>query len=276
MRIHQAAAFAACFVLPFATGSYAATIADKECWRSEEVSAVQIQTIHAMLMIDALKCQETLASTVDGYNKFIQNKRALLVSSKHIVEGHFVRTMGAVDGTAAATNFQTRLGNRISTDDIDVKQCQRTGMYARLAAAASDEDLMRLAQLIAPAEALETCPAVAADTTPTKMIIPVWEKSAPPAAEPAFLAADETVEPEPAAEPIPFNRAPPGEAPLDDDTLEPIVAVASPPPVTPTIAREPAATPKSSKASQIKALQAAAAALNQAATSLATETAGEE
>jgi hypothetical protein len=259
----RSAAFAACFVASVSGQAIAATTADINCWRGDEVAAVQLQTLQTALMVQALKCQDTLPAAVDGYNRFLGNKRGLLLNSRHVIEGHFVRGMGTMDGTVAATNFQTRLGNRTSSDSISPERCRQSGAYSRIAAAASDDDLLDLARQLAPADALDACPAsVAPAALPGRMNVQVWHRRAP---VPLTIPA-----PEPVAAPAPVLAADPA------PSLQPAVAVVAPAPVAapaaivaPAAAVKPAAP--AGKADQVAALQAAVAALNLVAASLATD-----
>lgn len=281
MSVRRALLVAACLVMPVSNAALAQSFEDEPCWRPEEAAAARVQTVQTMLMVQALKCQDTMAASVDGYNLFLQRKRDLIVATKRIVEGHFVRSLGAVAGANEATNFQTRLGNLTSSDEIDPERCRQAAAYARLASNASDEDLQDLAALIAPMQRLYTCArSEPAGPTPAAMVIPSWRGSAlpaPPALEKAPAPAALEKAPDEPAETVAWNGATgalqpaPEEAAPAEDAVQAVAATdRTPAKAAPTA---PADTPATTKADQVKALQAAVAALNQVAASLATETA---
>lgn len=207
----------------------AAELTNADCWRAEEAKAAQIQNLKTMLMFDALKCQDTLPATVDSYNGFLDKRHDLIVSSKNRVREHFLRLLGPAEGYTASDRYETRAGNRAASGAIDPERCETTGMYARLAANASEDDLVAMAGLLAKDTEVATCrgdtPAL---SRPARMVIPVWEKKAP-----AFAKA--ATQPLPAVEGPPVAPAVPGAVPAVA-----VVANAAPAAVPPVPAPAPA------------------------------------
>lgn len=271
----------------------AQTSAD-DCWRVEEVKAARILHLQNMLLVDALKCRDTMPSTMESYNGFMSKQHGTVVSSKHVTQARFVRMLGAEAGDKASTDYDTQIGNQLSAAPIDVQRCETSGMYARLATVASEADLVQLADLLAASVHVVPCAvADAAPAKPTHMVIEVWKRpepavmaapvavstaSAAPApaagaalapaagAAPAIVAASAVVSPATgvvAVAPMPAMVSTPAVA-VQAAAVAPIAIAAVKAPVV-----APAAVPDRSQA--VKALQAAVAALNDVAQSLAQE-----
>lgn len=221
-----------------------------ECWRADEAKAVRIQNLQTMLMVDAIKCQETMASTLEGYNAFLAKRQDTLIANKYLMQAHFVRKLGPVEGAKAATDYDTKVGNLLSASPISVDRCESTGMYARLATNASDDDLVIMADTLAGAVEVVECPAAEpAKAKPTEMVIPIWKKPAPP-----VLGTTETQ----ALAAIPAQGSG-------------LVQNASVPAQVPGMSSKPQSA---NNADAVKALHAAVAALNQVAATLQTDASG--
>ncbi|WP_174279572.1 hypothetical protein, partial [Sphingomonas bacterium] len=131
-------------------------------------------------MIDAIKCTDTNPATLKSYNSFLAKQHDLVVTSRRTVQSHFVRLLGPDDGIKAATDYDTATGNRLASSGIDVKRCETSGMYARLATDAGEGDILALAAVLTGDAALTECPVAVAETAgPTAMVIPVWPKPVP-------------------------------------------------------------------------------------------------
>lgn len=217
-----------------------------ECWRADEAKAVRIQNLQTMLMVDAIKCQDTMASTLEGYNSFITKWQDRLVANKYIVQAHFVRRLGPVEGAKAATDYHTRVGNQLSASPISVDRCESTGMFARLAANASDDDLVIMANALAGAVEVTECPAAEpVKAKPTQMIIPIWNKPTPAATETPDVQTFAAI---PTQGPDPVQSA---------SALQSESGIGK--------------SQSANNADTVKALQAAVAALNQVAATLQTD-----
>lgn len=270
-----------------------------DCWRSEEVRAARLLELQNTLMIDALKCQDTLPATVDSYNTYLNKRRDMVVANRYTVQARFVRVLGPTEGITAATNYDTQVGNRLSASGIDPKRCETTALYARLATDAPEDDLLILSSMLSGDNKLVECPAVSAAqpyaVRPSAMVIPVWKKPATdviasPAAAgmPAATASIQPTAPsiaippgpssartaaliaevrrqQQAAAPTPITVAVPATAVV---AAAPTVAAPSPTVMSaaPTTVAAPAADEQ--RVATLRALQAAAAALAQAANAM--------
>ncbi len=258
MSYRCCAALAAAVSMVFSPSVYAAE-AVSDCWHADEAKAFRIQALQTMLMVDAIKCQDTIPETLASYNAFMTARHDMLVSNKYTVQAHFVRTLGPVDGSKASTDSDTLVANRLSAGPIDVARCQTSGMYARAAAQATPDDLLTMATILAKDADVLECPApVLADARPTAMIIPIWKKPAPTASGVAAAPAVSVAAPAPAvANAIPVAA-----------TVRPAVAVKPN-----AVALADSASVAADRAETLKALQAAVVALTQVASSLAPQAA---
>ena len=225
-----------------------------DCWAADEIDAAHINLLQTKLMVESLKCQDTIPATLESYNAFMNARREMLVNYKHRVEAHFVRQWGTQAGTAASDDYNTKTGNQVSTSTIDVAQCERAGMIARFASTASDEDLRLLAETIAPASVIRDCPDVAPRPgRPLSMVIPIWKQRS------NETAALSTVD----AAPPTLTAAKPSTAPSTGDAALYAEGEARP------VARSTQPVNATDDQDAIAALKAATDALNRATAALA-------
>lgn len=251
-----------------------------DCWRPEEVRAAQIQNLKTTLMTDALKCQDTIPATVDSYNTFLNKRHDLVIATRSRVREHFIRLLGPTEGAKTSDEYETRTGNRAASAPIDPQRCETTGVYARLATTAAEEDLGAMADMLAPVSGINVCPTeLATRARPARMVIPVWEKKAPAFANLKPVTVAVAVAPvaalpapaEAAAAPIvavvPAAVAAP--APIEAVATVPAPAAFAQPAGLPVAdAPKLAEAPAVDRTATLKALQAAAAALAQIAVTL--------
>lgn len=295
MFMLRLAAAAAVFVMPCVAHANSAAASDSDCWSSDEIAAAHIHLLQIKLMVDSLKCQDTIPATLESYNTFMNTRRDTLVAHKRRVEAHFVRQVGGQDGISASDDYTTRVGNQLSSPVITVAQCERAGTIARLATAASDADLLVLADTIVPDRPIKDCPdAAPASDRPRAMVIPVWAKKTEPAALDSVNAAPSATAAlalppvaSPAAAPASVERASVETAPVEPASSPPapvpaiVLASSATTPIEPQAAQlTPASTvsPATSRADPaadpVLALKAAIAALAQAAAALPSSPAG--
>lgn len=281
-----------------------AAAADQVCWRADEVRAVRFENLQHALMIDTLKCRDTVPVTVDSYNVLLTKQNDVFLKHKYIVESHFVRTLGLAAGMKAASDFDTQRTNHLSAAGIDVKRCQVTGLYARLAGSASEDDLLMLAGMLAdvdvPAECADAIKLTTVPTAPVAMVIPVWSRRAPVpdapapsvATAPAVLVVSQPPLPAPhVSETATSVVAASGSVPVSQRQAaaqtaaliaqvhlerlaaaapSPVIAAAAPIPVdaqplpAPAVLSSAGVPQDQQRAASLKALQAAALALSQA------------
>lgn len=227
------------------------------CWRADEARASRMQALQTMLMVDAIKCQDTIPETLASYNAFMKTRHDAIIANKYMVQAYFVRTLGPVDGAKAFTDNDTLVANRLSSDGIDVRRCEASGMYARAAAQATEEDLLTMATILTKDANVIECPVQTVVTArPTTMVIPVWKK-------PTQTVGLDIAAPQPAVQ----TDATPSIADAGNSGLSkagPSSAMASSPAADPVAGVAPA----SNQAETLKALQAAVAALTQVASAL--------
>ena len=263
MRWHRGAVVAAGLNLAIVSSSIAQAAPPADCWAPEEVAAVRVRNLQSMLLVESLKCRDTVPDTVVAYNDFVTKKRELLLADKYRVQDHFIKNFGAAAGSVASNNYETRAGNHNSSSGISPERCRSVAAYARLAANASDQDLPAFAGAVARSNPIADCP-----VAPAAMVIPVWKNGRPlPVAAPDPVMQEGVVETEapiddavatiPMTEPVATRKA---------AALPAVVQAAPAEPEKPMAVAAVSKTPAPADAAT--ALQAAAAALAQAAAAL--------
>ncbi|MGN6377176.1 MAG: hypothetical protein ACTHMG_16700 [Sphingomonas sp.] len=218
-----------------------------------------------LLMVDALRCTNTMPSTVDSYNAFVDAKRPALNSAKYAIQAHFVKQDGADKGIQAFTDYETRLGNELSSPNASYDRCAMIGSLARMATAASAPDLQILSSNFAKSSLIASCPRPAGAAGPRKtMVIPVWKTATPADPPTASEAAAASGPPQESDDPAAGD-------PAVKPTPAVMTSVEAAPTASPAVAPSAAAAPKAAPEDAATALQQAAAALAQAAAALKQE-----
>ena len=219
-----------------------------------------------MLMVGTLRCRISGHTADANYNDFATRQHNVLGANAYVLKAHYLRENGIQAGRTAYDQSVTLLANKHAARLDDPSFCATVASYARMAASASSEDLLVLAQSVVEAPTSGPCRTPNGAYAEAAALPPV-----PPATqlEPAVMTA--TYE----AAPLQYDPLP--------DAAPPAMAVAPPPPVAPepppaampakfianapvvppveTAAVTPAATPEQALDAAITALQAATAAL---------------
>ena len=261
MSSYRSAAVVTAFALFMTTTANAQATVD-DCWRAEEASAARIQALQSMLMVEALKCRDTLPAALEAYNGFVVAKRDTLRSAKYGVQAHFVKQLGAVGGQAAASDYDTQAGNRSSTPAITAERCATVASYARIAAGSSDADLLALSDALVPAGPMADC-SVGPAARSTGMIIPVWQRGV---ARPGAVMVDGKPVAAKSAAAAPVKAVPVVVAGLSEAKTPVLEPIDLPVAAAPAVVAAPAAV--AAPVSAAEALQAAAAALAKAAAAM--------
>jgi len=217
MRFVHVAALAA---LPSLALLSSTAYAADSCWYPNEAKAAQLRDFHTMLMVGALQCRVSNPQSIVLYNEFVGKQRGALDANAAILKTHFLREEGIQLGQSAYDRFATSRANGHSAKASAPDFCGNVDSFMRMATAASQPDLLILAQSLSPAPASGACPpsnyaasepvavataaepavataTTAAVVTPAVATVPAADKTA--AAEPAVA---ETV----AAVPAPVSR----------------------------------------------------------------------
>lgn len=154
MRFARVAALA---VLPslalFTSNAYASD----SCWYPNEVKAAQLRDLQIKLMVGTLQCRSKNSSAVGQYNAFITKQRGLLDANAQILKTRFLRENGAKYGQAAYDRYATALANENSADSGASDYCANIDTLIRMATAASQPDLLVLAQTMSVAPVSGPC-----------------------------------------------------------------------------------------------------------------------
>lgn len=268
MRFARVAALAALPSLALLTTT---AFAAPSCWYPNEVKAAQLRDFHAMLMVGTLQCRTSNKFAIERYNDFVSTQRGLLDANSNVLKAHFLREHGIQDGQGAYDRYATSLANNQSARASDAGFCSTIDTFIRMATAASQPDLLILAQSISTAPESGACPP--ANYAATEPAAPKDDSTAAVATEPATAAvavaapsdAKAAVAAAPAAETALATapaKAEPAPSPVPD---APKVAqtAAEAKPAAPPVSREDALQ------AAVVALQSAAAALQAANTSAA-------
>jgi hypothetical protein len=292
MGVFRVAAFAAMTSLVFIPSiSQAAS----SCWYPNEARAAQVRGLQTMLMVGTLQCRRSYQASEGLYNDFVVNQRRFLDANIQILKARFTRENGEAAGQAAYDRFGTSLANQYSEQLDDPEFCRTVQQFARIAAGASRQELLELADAVAAPPASGFCRPSAYGFDQDR----VSDRRDPPPPPRVAIASDVdgpapiavaavTATPEPTlAQAAPASAAEPEPAAASDAKLElaaaaPVAAADPLPALVPAAAKlelieqvkaEPAASPDSPKRGD--ALQAAIAALQSAVVALQAATAAE-
>jgi hypothetical protein len=267
---------------------------DRDCWQRHEIAAAKIQRFKTMLLVGSLNCRDIDPYVMDDYNHFLRVQRPVVNGHQQIVRDRFMRKYGPRYGLTAFTDYETQLGNRLSSARHGRARCDMIASYARLAARVSPDGLADLAHSVDEEAPLRACPpamhyaggrwqpravpgpeAWGAETPPAPAALAESMPSAPasaPTAVAAAIAADRAAPPPP---PLPVQVASaewpdlvPVEPEIHPVTVEPNAAI--------QVAAVVSGTPGGSgnAADPAAALRAAIKSLTVAAEALEAERAG--
>lgn len=287
MHRHLLAACAA--LLPLSLASVPANADQyRNCWLADELSAAELHNFQTMLMVGALKCRDRAPIALEGYNRFMNSKRDLIVANQYVLMSHFIREYGDSSGMGAFREYETGVGNRHSSAD-NLTRCDAIGAMSRMAANASEADLRELARVVGQDSLRTTCPDL---TQADEGLAPMLEASTADAEPPAFpeteIAANEASEPpaDPAADEIApaIITSSSGTQPKIISVTEPEFAAAADSPsagaeatdaveTSPTVAEASTVAASATTPTAAQALQEAARALALAATALQAQSA---
>lgn len=217
MRLARIAALA---VLPSFALFTSTAHAAGSCWHPHEAKAAQLRDLQIKLMVGTLQCRTKNSYAVSLYNTFITKQRGILDANAQVLKTRFLREEGAKGGQAAYDRYATALANANSADSGSSDYCSNMDTLVRMATAASQPDLLVLAQTMSAAPVSGPCspsyyalaegkvveqPSAAAPVEPTPEPEPVAAEPAQPAetSEAAKPAAVETVS---AAAPAPATQ----------------------------------------------------------------------
>lgn len=104
-----------------------------------------------MLMVGTLQCRRSHQASIDLYNDFVTSQRGVLDANSNVLKSHFMRENGISQGQHAYDRFGTSLANQYSAQLDDPEFCETVHHFARLAARATTDELLELADAVAEA-----------------------------------------------------------------------------------------------------------------------------
>lgn len=130
---------------------------DRECWERHEIAAAKIQRFKTMLLVGSLNCRDLDPYVMTEYNIFLRAQRGVINANQRIVRDRFDRKYGPSYGLTAFSDYETQLGNQMSSAHHGRQRCAMIASYARLAARVSPDGLTDLAHSTGGEEPLRAC-----------------------------------------------------------------------------------------------------------------------
>jgi hypothetical protein len=132
--------------LAVAAAVMAGSPATAACWSNSVVEAAYVRDFDTILMVATLRCRTKDAEMGASYNKFVREKRAVLVAANDELRAQFSEGRGAKAGLDAFDRFSTSLANSHGAGEEGVSCTDYRAMVDSAAAApVSREALIRLA-----------------------------------------------------------------------------------------------------------------------------------
>ena len=150
-------------ILAVVTTAVASTPVSAACWSSRAVEAAYVRDFDTILMVATLRCRGQGMEITADYNKFVREKRTLLVSANDELRAQFAAGRGAKAGLDAFDRFATALANSHGAN-AEGLSCAEYKALAQ-AAASAPPDRAALLQLAARAGASPDLPQEACSTT---------------------------------------------------------------------------------------------------------------
>jgi hypothetical protein len=117
-----------------------------ECWSETALEAARIRQFETMMMVSTLRCRLTGTDFSESYNRFVREKRPVLVEAGETMRGQFAKAVGAQHALDAYDDFMTKIANGYG-GGVEGANCADMGAVARAAAdaPATHEAVARLA-----------------------------------------------------------------------------------------------------------------------------------
>ncbi len=127
------------------------------CWSDNAYQAAQLRDLDTMLMVATLRCRMKNVDFSTDYNRFVVDKRAILVVANGDMQSAFAQSVGKAKALGAYDDFMTKIANSYGNG--------MTGM--------SCEDFAALARTAADAPAARDTLVVLANAIGSKPPVPV-------------------------------------------------------------------------------------------------------
>ena len=116
------------------------------CWSDAALEAARIRQFETMMMVSTLRCRLTGTDFSENYNRFVREKRPVLVEAGETMRGQFALAVGAQRALDAYDDFMTKTANGYG-GGVEGANCQDMAAVASAAASApaTREAIARLA-----------------------------------------------------------------------------------------------------------------------------------
>ena len=120
--------------------------ASAACWSDSVVEAAYVRDFDTILMVATLRCRTQDAQMGASYNKFVREKRTILVAANDELRAQFSVGRGAKAGLDAFDRFSTSLANSHGAGEDGVSCAEYRAMVdSAVAAPANRGALLQLA-----------------------------------------------------------------------------------------------------------------------------------
>jgi hypothetical protein len=130
-------------ILAAAAATMVGAPASAACWSDSVVDAAYVRDFDTTLMVATLRCRTQDAQIGASYNKFVREKRAILVAANDELRAQFSAGRGAKAGLDAFDRYSTSLANSHGAGETGVS-CSE---YRSLVDAAASAPVNRSALL---------------------------------------------------------------------------------------------------------------------------------
>lgn len=116
------------------------------CWSDTAIEAARIRQFETMMMVSTLRCRLVGADFSEAYNRFVREKRPVLVAAGEAMRAQFAQAVGAQRALGAYDDFMTKVANSYG-GGMEGTKCADMASVAQAAAEApaTREALARLA-----------------------------------------------------------------------------------------------------------------------------------
>ena len=81
------------------------------CWSDNAYQAAQLRDLDTMLMVATLRCRMKNVDFSTDYNRFVVDKRAILVAANGDMQSAFAQSVGKAKALGAYDDFMTKIAN---------------------------------------------------------------------------------------------------------------------------------------------------------------------
>jgi hypothetical protein len=81
------------------------------CWSDTAYQAAQVRDFETMMMVSTLRCRLSGVDFSTSYNRFVREKRSVIITANTTLQQQFARAVGAGKALGAYDDFMTKVAN---------------------------------------------------------------------------------------------------------------------------------------------------------------------